>query len=84
MLFRSSHPHSTNAGAILLQFKALVRVYLTQVESLVAEMNLILPDPFDILIRDLKSSARINEQISGIQQTKLGLALLEKNKTVNI
>lgn len=80
----TSHSHSINAGAILLQFKALVRVYLTQVESLVAEMNLTLPDPFDILIRDLKSSARINEQISGIQQTKLGLALLGKNKTVNI
>jgi len=69
-----------NFGAILLQFKALVSVYVAQVESLVEEMNLILPDPFGILIRDLKSSARIGEHISGIQQGKLGLALLEKNK----
>jgi acyl-CoA dehydrogenase len=76
----TSPPHFTNAGAILLQFKALVRVYVTQVESLVEEMNLILPDHFDILIRDLKASARINEHISGIQQMKLGLALLEKTK----
>ena len=80
----ASHSNFSNAGAMLLQFKALAREYVDQVESLVEEMNLILPDPFGILIRDLKASARMGDHISGIQQMKLGLALLEKNKNKNL
>ncbi|MBU0970976.1 MAG: hypothetical protein KKC20_10040, partial [Proteobacteria bacterium] len=79
----ASHLNFSNAGAMLLQFKTLAREYVDQVESLVEEMNLILPDPFGILIRDLKASARMGESIAGIQQMKLGLALLEKNKNKN-
>ncbi len=71
-------PTSPGHGAILLHFRDLVGQYLSALEALVEKMNLSLPDPFAVLIHDLKSSSRIGKNISLIQQEKLGRALLQK------
>lgn len=64
-------------GGILLQFKNLVGQYMESLGALVEKTNLILPDPCEILIRDLKFSAQIGKTISRIKQVKLGRAFLE-------
>ncbi|MCP4718103.1 MAG: hypothetical protein GY860_01485 [Desulfobacteraceae bacterium] len=73
-------PASPGHGAILLHFRDLVGQYLLTLEALVEKMNLGLPDPFGVLIHDLRSSSSIGKNISLIQQEKLGRALLQKFK----
>jgi alkylation response protein AidB-like acyl-CoA dehydrogenase len=64
--------------AILLQFKDLAVRYVAAIESLVEKNNLILADPFAILVHDLKSSALIGKNITRTLEEKLGRTLLEK------